>query len=362
MKNMRKTFYLVAMSLLGIVFTSAQTNLIKNGDFKNGEEGWELSNFKLTTEDGYQCVVSPNISAANLMSMIPSIETNQEITLEPEKTYIFSFLVKGGLSYRDVNASLTLYDSNGAYIEYIEEIDDFYYDTTSMEFTEGIDKGNGWVQIRREIKFPQETNIAKMAGYRLSLVAVMGDGKRNMRITNISIAEKVNYVAPKNFKVADDMLFQRGANLTWEAVDGKNYKVEVNDKVYDAKGNSVYVQGLLPATKYTAVVYAESVPEKKSTLEFTTKGMIQEKEENAVPFLDNIKNGQLPKNFIPNIQELAGGKIMKLEINYNNVPAEISEDGVVTLPNFDEGKLDVKITQDNNEETVLTYNSITLKK
>ena len=343
MKQLKKGLLALLVGVFGLLSVNAQTNLFENGDFKNGTTGWFLSGFELGSEGDYALVETGYYSEY----YAPTIKTeNQTVEGLSGNTYTFSLWAKN-LKAENLTINIKLKDAKN---------NDLYDSQIGMSRTFQLDVEDdqgAWKKLSKTITFPE--NVAKLTEFRITFG---GNDYNYKAVSEISMIKKVS--APQNFKVNDNTLSQRSTELTWDAVDGKEYKVKIGDMEYSSTKGSLVVHGLLPATNYIAEVYTTDAEDLKTTLDFTTKNYIA-KEGERVPFLANIEDNKIDAKFMYDINDLEGGAIEGIEVTLNDLPATI-QDGYVILPETTNGKLIVNITQNDGEKTTLTYYSITIKK
>lgn len=342
---MKKIFNFFLLSLLGVITTQAQENLIPNGDFKQGEEGWKLSEFFVESEAGRSYIKTDYVG--QYFSSPRALTENLEIAATPGEAYIVTFLAQG-LDEASVSGTIKTKKSDGTEL-YNSAINRFRFEVT--------EESNGWKKFQHKIEIPNETEIAKITQLGLWLV---GSDRSYKKITEISMhREQKIILPPQNFRVSEQNLQQRAVTLLWDAEVNKNYVVEVNGETIRTTEGTINLYNLLPNTEYTATIYTEENEEQKANLSFSTQSYLQPEGE-RIPFLANIENGRINKQFIYNIVDLPGDKITQIEVKYNGVPAQV-EGNTVTLPDFKSGKLELKITQANGEITQISYQNITLQ-
>ncbi|MBV7441108.1 carbohydrate binding domain-containing protein [Weeksellaceae bacterium TAE3-ERU29] len=343
MKQFKIGLFTLLVGLFGLLTVNAQ-NLIPNGNFEEGQGNWNLGRDVLFKQSGgrndSKCVATKDyLGAYNY----PRLSQKFDIALEGGKTYVVSMWVSNKTDLSLLKGSFSIKTNE----------DESLYGYNTLVFEEVETDGN-WKKVKIELAFPE--SAAKMTQFGLTFSKM-----EDIWVDDIKMVKKEN-PAPKNFKVVDDKLSQRGALLSWDAKQGKVYKVMVNNKTYTVNaGNMLAVTDLSPNTEYTASIYADGTPDAKSSVTFKTKNYIKDNEEERVPFLANIVDGKIDGKFLYAIEDLTGNEIEDIKVTFNDSPATV-EGGYVTLPNnVNEGKLVVEVTQKGGEKTVLTYNSITKK-
>lgn len=342
---MKQKFMLILTLMLGIGNAWAQENLLPNGNFEEGNKGWSLRVYEVSNDggiDGSKCI---SLGYLNQYRDFPSAKTlNWEVGDVAGKTLLISFWGKGIDASHDVSIRFNAKDSLNKNVYNMEGTNN----NVLNKFIVGENKNN-WIKYTCEFNVPR--NISKLTGVEVVV------RQSYVKIDDVSVIFKAPAaVAPKGFATTE--VSQRNATLTWEQVQGKEYKISVGDQNYDVTNtNTLVLDNLVPGKEYTASIATKDKPDLKSEVKFTTQAVA----EGAIPYLANVENG-ITKTFKYNVVDLSGGKITAIKIQFNGTDASVGENGNVTLPSFDQGDLKVTITQEDNKVTKLTYYNLNLKK
>ncbi|QAR31497.1 fibronectin type III domain-containing protein [Ornithobacterium rhinotracheale] len=336
---------------LSLQVAKAQDNLLPNGDFEQGLENWYTNKFDLYPGggiDGGNCVNTGYLKFYDY----PSVTTkNLKIDGIGGQVLVFSFWVSKNTALDKVSVRIGATKDDGS--EEYNMKGTSYNTINDFAIEEEV---NGWKKLGKELSIPE--NIAYLNSFKVQIQ------QSYIKLDDIQIYYKEQKAtAPKDFKAEE--ISQRSANLTWKTQKGKEYVLELNGDSFELSEDvkSYKLSNLVPGGQYRAKIWTKDAPELVSEINFTTDAVqIQKEYGRAFPYLKNLKNNRVPQNFNYNILDLEGPQIAKVKIFFNNVEAQIDEQGNVTLPSFVEGDMKVVVTQANEKETIINYYNVMIEK
>ncbi|MRI62930.1 fibronectin type III domain-containing protein [Ornithobacterium rhinotracheale] len=337
--------------LLSFQVVNAQENLLPNGDFEQGLDNWYSNKFELNNSGGRGG--GKYLSTEYLRFYDYPNVTTKKLKIEDVagQKIIISFWVSTNtpLDKISVRIGATKDDGNEEY-----NMEGTSYNTINGFTVEEEDEG--WKKLVKELLIPE--NIAYLNSFKVQIQQSF------IKLDDIQISYKEQKAtAPKDFKAEE--VSQRSANLTWKAQKGKEYVLELNGESFElSEGvNSYKLSNLVPGEQYHAKIWTKDAPELVSEIDFATDAVqIQKEYGRAFPYLENVKNNRVPQNFNYNILDLEGPQISKVKVFFNNVEAQIDEQGNVTLPSFVEGDMKIVVTQTNEKETIINYYNVMIEK
>ncbi|MGV4460983.1 fibronectin type III domain-containing protein [Ornithobacterium rhinotracheale] len=336
---------------LSLQVAKAQDNLLPNGDFEQGPENWYTNKFELNNSGGKD--LGKYLSTGYLRIYdFPNISTKKlKIEDVAGQKIVISFWVSKNTALDKVSVRIGATKDDGS--EEYNMKGTSYNTINDFTIEEEV---NGWKKLVKELLIPQ--NISYLNSFRVQIK------QPYIKLDDISITFKNQKAsAPKDFKAEN--ISQRSANLTWKSQKGKTYTLQINgeDITLPENSHSYKMANLEPSKKYKAKLWATDAPDLVAELEFTTLEVkVQSELGKAFPYLENVKNNRVPKTFNYNIVDLPGVQIIKVQVIFNGIEAEVDAQGNVTLPSFVEGNMKVVVTQTDGKETKINYYNVMIER
>lgn len=310
------------------IFSIQAQNLFRNGDFKNGTDGWNLGGFTLGGDSSYPYIQTGYVSSYGFARVSTD---GQEITDVGGKTYIFSFWASG-LNANGMNANVLPYTEDGTYVT----IPELNYNTFTFE---EVGNANGWKKFQAEITFPEEVYKIKQFGITLS-------DKSYKKISEISMVE---------LKKIEDLevssVYQREALITWAtSTSTTSYTVQVGNASPTTVTESSYlITGLEPGSTTTIVVSAEGFSPTEIVAETES---LTTSQSDRIPYV-KFMNDEASTSFYPFIFDSTNPP-MEVKVFLDGTELTAGENGYYTLTVGDNKNLKVTF-KDGTQAYELIY-------
>lgn len=239
-----------ALTLLPLTSAWGQSNLINNPGFEEWVSGrprhWNIDRYL----SGEQVTDSSNVRSGSSALSIwqtgatfsPGLHHETEgfmdITgIQPNVRYTLSFWVKGDKeSYSRTLRPVTFTWKGGGQVT-----------TSNIPFKDyyGIQVTTEWTEVKISVVSPEH---AKSLVLSINVPNGGSDAPRLFLDDFSLVADAPKVQAPS---APTAVAHQRELDLTWTAIEGATYELQINNKTYTTTSNSLLVTGLVPANDYT---------------------------------------------------------------------------------------------------------------
>lgn len=365
---LRQTAMLVLLSCTTLV-VQAQNNLISNPSFE--DEAWGTYGIKhwyfdqvlrnvsrLTEENPKSGTKALEITTTSEEMTLKAGKTTangfEELSISPNVQYTFSYFYRGDVSRFNVGKDRRR--NFAVRFTWYKELPTGGLRTVSVSSADdyGIYVKEHWQEKKIVVTAPSEAT-------KLVLTFVIDPDLKQDRTPCKIVIDDLSLVAdipkPSAPTAPRVQTYQREAELSWAAVDGARYEVELDNKSYTPSSNAIALTGLKPNTSYTAKIriHKDGASSDWTTQEFKTQALTTALEDEArTPYLRTIQDN--------------GSCSTSLKLFYNELHSDTATfvyrvDGNIVQPvdntltlSQGEHTLQIEIRESNERIYILSYN------